>query len=114
MKTVSLVKDITITGIAIVFVMTLMVPAVAAANPKLYKMAGKISAIDLKFNTVVINVPITEKKNFKVGGPLAKDAILKKGNKENVSLKDFKVGDKVVVEWESSPQGPVLKLLKSR
>jgi len=112
MKTVSLVKDITITGIAIVFVMTLMVPAVPAANPKFYKMAGKISAIDLKFNTVVINVPITEKKNFKVGGPLAKDAILKKENKENVSLRDFKVGDKIVVEWESSPQGPVLKLLK--
>ena len=89
-------------------------PSEAATVPKIYKMEGTISAIDLKFNTVVVNVPLTEKKIFKVGGPLAKDATLKKGDNTNLTLKDFKVGDKVIVEWEPTSQGHLIKSLEGR
>ena len=108
---------IAFTGIILIFAVTFLVPpapVAASTAPRIYKMEGHITAIDLKFNTVVIDVPITEKKIFRVGGPLAKGAILKRGDKTDVSLKDFKVGDKVVVEWEQTPQGHLIKMLEAR
>ncbi len=116
MKTARFIVEITVIGIVVVFLMVLIAPSApaAATGPKTYKMIGKISAIDLKFNTVVIDVPLTEKKIFTVAGPLAKDVTLKKGNKKNVTLKDFKVGDKVVVEWEPTPEGHLIKRLVSK
>ncbi len=102
-------------GITILcLIATLMLPFSASASiPKTYKMVGKIYAIDLKYNTVVVNVPLTEKKIFRVGGPLAPNAVLKKGNKEKPTLEDFKVGDKVVVEWEATPKGHLIHRLEA-
>jgi len=114
MKTGIFFRDIIVIGIAIIFAATLFATPSLAAKPKIYKMEGKISAIDLQYNTVVIQVPLTKKNVFTVGGPLAKDAVLKRGNKKDVSLKNFKVGDTVIVEWEPTSQGHVIKLLKSK
>ena len=106
---------IVIAGLLLACLFTLAaVPASAAPAPKIYRMEGTIAAIDLQFNTVVVNVPLTGKKIFKVGGPLAKDAVLKKGGKTDLTLKDFKVGDKVIVEWQPTPQGHLIRMLKAR
>ncbi len=60
----------------------------SAIASKYYRMSGKISAIDLSCNTVVIHVPMEKGKVFTVGGPLAPGAISKKGDKQ-ASLSDF-------------------------
>jgi len=49
------------------------------ADERMYRMVGDITAIDLDYNTVVIEVPL-EGKLFTMGEPLSHDAILKKGN----------------------------------
>ncbi len=85
-----------------------------AADAKVYKMVGKITAIDLDYNTVVIEVPLGKKETFTVGGPLAKDAIIEKKGVKNPSLKDFKVGDEVVVKWEPTPNGHLIKMLAAK
>ncbi len=94
------------------FVGALAVPGMGA-TPKIYKMKGKITAIDLEYNTVVVDVPIG-KKTYTVAGPLAKDAVLKKGNKTDVTLKDFQKGESVVVEWEVTEKGHIVKQLIGR
>lgn len=115
MKKERWIVGIILAGFVLTSFLILTIRPVKAANaPKIYKMEGTISAIDLKFNTVVVNVPLTEKKIFKVGGPLAKDATLKKGDNTNLTLKDFKVGDKVIVEWEPTSQGHLIKSLEGR
>jgi hypothetical protein len=50
----------------------------ARADEKIYLMTGKITAINLNSNIVVIEVPL-EKGLFIVGGPLSSTATLKKG-----------------------------------
>ena len=58
-------------------------PAVAGtASPRLYRMEGKIVAIDSQAKTVVVNVPITRSTIFTVAGPLAKGATLLQGQKK--------------------------------
>lgn len=63
------------------------------AGEKRYLMVGDITAIDLKHNTVVIEVPL-EKALFTVGGPLSPAAVLKRGD-QLVGLADFRVGDRL-------------------
>jgi hypothetical protein len=76
-------------------------------------MTGKISAIDLVYDTVVIEVPMEKSKMFTVGGPLASDArVIKDG--QTAGLDDFKVGERVTVKWHSTPQGHVIDRLASK
>ena len=82
------------------------------AGERKYKMTGDITAIDLTHNTVVIEVPLAGKM-FTVGGPLSSKAILKKGG-QSVGLADFRVGDRVIVIWESIEQGHLILSLKAR
>lgn len=112
MKTTNLVKGVAL-GVTIIFILAVSAADAFAAKPKLYKMEGKISAIDLNHNTVVVNVHLTKKNIFTVGGPLAKDAVLKKGNKK-AFLKDFSLGESVIVEWEPTTQGHLIKRLESK
>jgi hypothetical protein len=114
MKTRKLFQGKIMIGISIALAMSLITLPALAAAPKIYKMEGKISAIDLQDNTVVIQVPITEKNIFTVAGPLAKNATLKIRDKKEVTLKDFKVGEKVVVEWEPLPDGHLIKRLEAK
>jgi hypothetical protein len=85
----------------------LMVPATIGA--KTYLMTGKITAIDLAYDTVVIEVPM-QSKTFTVGGPLASDAKMIK-NDQTAMLDDFNVGDRVMVTWHSTPDGHVIDRL---
>jgi maltoporin len=83
------------------------------AGKKIHQMTGDISAIDLAYNTVVVEVPLAGEKTFTVGGPLSSVAVLKKGNK-SVSLEDFRVGDRVTVKWESTEQGHLILSLNAK
>ena len=102
----------TVVGGILIFLTIAAVPAVSGAmTPKLYRMQGRITAIDPAAHTVVVNVPLTEKTNFTVAGPLAKDAILRRGDKK-AALSDFKVGEWVTVEWMPTSQGHLIKELE--
>lgn len=109
MKVSGTIKRILPFFLVLAFVGALAVPTSVAAS-KTYKMKGKITAIDLEYNTVVVDVPIGKKKVYTVAGPLVQDAILKKGNKA-ATLKDFQKGESVVVEWTVTDKGHIVKLL---
>ena len=84
----------------------------AAAATKTYQMTGKITAIELASRTVVVEVPVG-KGMFTVGGPLsAKAAVRKQGR--TAQLQDFKVGDRVTVEWRAATEGHVIDRLEVR
>ena len=101
-----------IKGVAMAIVLTFLLTAPAIVFAKTYNMTGKITAIDLAYQTVVINCPVGS-QIFTVGGPLAANAKLSKNN-EMVSLNDFKVGERVAVKWHSTPQGHVIDRLVAR
>jgi len=82
------------------------------AGEKKYLMGGEITAIDLDYKTVVIEVPIGERM-FTVGGPLSSEAVLKRGGLL-VDLVNFQVGDRVTVEWKVSEQGHLILVLKAK
>jgi len=89
---------------------TFVIPTMSTAA-ETYKMKGKITAIDTKDNTVVVNVRMEKGKIYTVAGPLAPNAVLKKGKKSDVMLKDFNVGESVIVEWEVTSNGHIVKQL---
>lgn len=82
------------------------------AGERIYLMTGDITAIDLKYNTVVIEVPLAG-KTFTVGGPLSSEAVLERGG-QSATLADFQVGDRVTVKWEATGQGHVILLLRAK
>ena len=75
-------------------------------------MSGEITAIDLNYKTVVIEVPLGERM-FTVGGPFSSEAVLKRGGLL-VDLADFQVGGRVIVEWKVTEQGHLILVLKAR
>ncbi|RJQ77556.1 MAG: hypothetical protein C4519_13230 [Desulfobacteraceae bacterium] len=85
----------------------------AAAEPNLNTSSGRISAINLNADTVVVEVPIAEDKNYTVGGPVVGDATLKK-NGQTADLSDFEVGEWVQVTWEKTAQTHLIKELASK
>jgi hypothetical protein len=91
-----------------------LVPGCLFAAPagKIYVASGDIKAIELKFNTVVIEAPMG-KHMFTVGGPLAPDAILTKGGKK-AALEDFSPGDRVSVKWKTTERGHLILKMKSK
>ncbi len=93
-----------------VLCMGILAPLLSASNN--YTMVGKISAIDSEYNTVVIDVPLSNGQVFTIGGPLAQNAVLKKGDKP-ASLKDFNVGEKVWVKWRSYENGHIIEVIKA-
>ena len=82
------------------------------AGEKVYHMVGDITAIDLEYNTVVVEVPLAETL-FTVGGPLTSDAVLKRHG-QSAGLADFQVGDRVTVRWKATEEGHVILLLKAK
>jgi hypothetical protein len=99
-------------GIAMTVVLTVLTAAPTVVFADTYLMTGKISAIDLAYDTVVIEVPMVS-KTFTVGGPLALDARVIKDD-QTAGLDDFKVGEQVTVKWHSTPQGHVIDRLVAK
>jgi hypothetical protein len=84
----------------------------AVSSGEVYEMSGKITAIDIKDNTVVIACP-EGKKIFTVAGPLDSKAVLKKGGKVS-KLEDFKAGEQVHVKWKTVPDGHLILMLSAK
>jgi hypothetical protein len=82
------------------------------AGKRIYQMSGDITAIDLDYHTVVVEVPLAG-KSLTVGGPLSSEAVLKRGSK-SVGLEDFRVGDRVTVKWEIAEQGHIILSLTDK
>jgi hypothetical protein len=82
--------------------------AVLAAQ-NYHQMGGKISAITLSENIVVVNCP-EGSTMLTVAGRLGENPVLLKGKKP-VSLKEFKTGEHVFVGWKSTANGPVIERL---
>ena len=76
---------------------------------KIYRMKGTITAIEMDSRTVVVEVPLG-KRMFTVGGPLATDAVIKKG-KNRAELNDFKIGASVIVKWRATEKGHLILFL---
>jgi uncharacterized cupredoxin-like copper-binding protein len=93
------------------FILLQGVSQATAAKNRTYQMTGKITAIDMAYQTVVIEVPMG-KDSLTVGGPLSPRAVLKKGGKA-VQLPAFKVGEKVTVAWRSTAEGHVIERLEA-
>ena len=79
---------------------------------KVFMMSGKITAVDLQYNTVVIACP-EDGQRFTVGGPLSKTAELKAGEK-TARLSDFKKDEAVIVKWKATRKGHLILMLASK
>ena len=82
------------------------------AAKKVYEMVGDIAAIDLAYNTVVIEVPL-ERGTFTVGGSISARAVLFRGE-QSAELSDFQAGDRVTVRWEATERGHLILFLKAK
>ena len=102
-----------IAGVAMAVFLTFLAMAPTIVFAKTYNMTGKISAIDLADNTVVIQCPLASHQVFTVGGPLAVSAKLTMNDKK-ASLNVFRVGERVAVRWHSAPQGHVIDRLVAK
>jgi hypothetical protein len=97
--------------VAVIFL--LCFPAAQSlAGEKAFKMTGKIAAIDLGHNTVVIEAPVGGRL-FTVGGPLSPEAVLERGG-QSVGLADFRTGDRVTVTWKATEKGHLILSLKAK
>jgi hypothetical protein len=76
---------------------------IQAAASHVYTNRGDISAIDVDYETIVVEVPVSGQM-MTVGGPLVPDADLKRGDR-SVSLDDFSVGESVTVKWRYTDNG---------
>ncbi|MGD9041593.1 MAG: hypothetical protein PVH82_18270 [Desulfobacteraceae bacterium] len=83
----------------------------AMSNEKAYADKGAITAIDISYNTVVVEIPLGGKM-CTVAGPLSADAVLKKAGRP-ATLAQFVTGDKVIVKWRSTEKGHIIEALKT-
>lgn len=79
-------------------------------NGLVYKMTGEITAIEPSDKTIVVEVPMQGGKVFTVGGALATNAIVRKGD-HSATLADFSQGEEVTVEWKSIETGHLILML---
>ncbi len=84
----------------------------AEKEGKVFVMSGKITAINLQHNNVVIECPANG-QIFTVGGPLSTNVELKIGEK-SVRLSDFSVGTPVNVKWKATENGPVILMMQAK
>jgi hypothetical protein len=104
-------KSVYLIMVALLLIFSLL-EAQSLARERIYEMRGKISAIDLTYDTVVIEVPLIG-KTFTVGGPLAHDAVLERNDKP-AQLSEFRIGEWVTVKWEHTEKGHLIVFLKAK
>lgn len=92
-------------ALALVFLMT----SAALAGERVYTRQGEIAAINPRYDTVVVEIPVPN-DSMTVGGPLATDAKVTRGNRP-ASLGDFEVGEQVTVRWRVTEKGHIIERL---
>ncbi|MDY6854242.1 MAG: hypothetical protein SWO11_05980 [Thermodesulfobacteriota bacterium] len=75
-----------------------------------YKIAGKISNIDVAHKTVIVEAQYGG-KFFSIGGHISPHTVLKKGNQLG-KLEDFIVGDHVVMKCQISNKGDIIQAIE--
>ncbi len=92
-----------ILGVLPVMILAFLYVPAGAQQSHMYTMTGKIAAIDLQHDTVVVEVPVKGNQMLTVGGPLVSDAKLRKGG-EATDLNQFNVGESVSVTWQKTDE----------
>jgi hypothetical protein len=75
-------------------------------------MSGTVKAAEPQYNTAVVECPVGGQM-FTVAGPLAPQAVLKKGGK-SAQLQDFKEGEHVKVKWQATENGHLILMLATK
>jgi len=102
-----------ITALTLALIVSLSLHGVKSwAAERIYQAWGEISAIDVEYNTVVVEVPMAGRTST-VGGPLSPGAILEKAGKP-VDLRTFGLGDGVIVKWQVTDKGHTILALKAK
>jgi hypothetical protein len=89
------------------FVLVLLIASLIWAGERVYSRSGKISAINLIDNVVVVEIPVPN-DSMTVGGALAPNAKVTKGNRA-ATLDDFTVGEPVTVRWRVTETGHTIE-----
>lgn len=92
------------------FILVAGVGSVSAKKSQVYTMTGRIAAINLNYDTVVVEVPVKDGQLMTVAGPLVDNAQLKKDGR-NSNLQDFEIGNQVTVTWEKNDDGLFIRRL---
>jgi hypothetical protein len=79
---------------------------------EVFVMSGKVKAAEPQYHTAVVECPVGGQM-FTVAGPLAPQAMLKKGGK-SVQLKAFKEGEHVQVKWQATENGHLILMLAAK
>ena len=79
---------------------------------EVFVMSGKVKAAEPQYNTAVVECPVGGQM-FTVAGPLAPQAVLKKGG-ESTQLENFKEGDHVQVKWQATKNGHLILMLAAK
>ena len=94
-------RKIILGALPLMILAMLCVPA--GAQSQMYTMTGKIAAIDLEHDTVVVEVPVKDDQMLTVGGPLVSDARIRKGG-QSTDLDQFNIGESVAVTWQKTDE----------
>jgi len=89
---------------------SLWVLPLQAEETKVYTMSGRIDAIDMDTDTIVVEVPIKGNETMTIGGPVIEDATLQKDGRQ-VDLDEFEVGEWVEVTWEKTDETLLIQKL---
>ncbi len=93
-------------AVAIVLLLAGAMTAPSVSGKQSRAMIGKITHIDTKYETVVVEVPVGDDL-FTVGGPIHSETKLNK-NGRSVSLDAFQKGEQVKVRWHTTDSGHVI------
>ena len=88
-----------------------LLSSLAMAADKANVDKGKITAIDIDSNTVVVEASLGG-KTYTVGGPISSHAVLRKASRP-AALADFVIGDIVTVKWGITKEGYIIEALKT-
>ena len=89
--------------IGLMIASSLWATSLQAEEAKVYSMSGRIAAIDMDADTIVVEVPIKGNETMTIGGPVIDDARLQKDGRQ-VDLDEFEVGDWVKVTWQKTAE----------
>ena len=88
-----------------------LLSSLAMAADKANVDKGEITAIDIAYNTVVVEVSLGGEM-YAVGGPISPRAVLRKAGRP-AALADFVIGDIVTVKWGITKEGYIVEALKT-
>lgn len=90
-------------GIVAVLIASLLLPGVAWTKALRWGDTGKVSAVTLSSQTIVVEIP-RGTQNLTLGAVVKPDAVIQEDGKK-IGLSDIRVGDRVRIEWVRTESG---------